>query len=215
MHTLVRGVGITTILPDVKIAQRFRGFGVWWWFFFPFQVGRKAQMLGALATKLTKHYIATWPSVGIKGLLFSVMLHWYFPHPSLWSALQTLYEGAFFPVYYRWKLAEISVIVAKYPLYLFAHRGWQIYFIFCWILIEAATIFLLSFMSSKPTELFFPWIRLCSQAANSLRCSLTFPLSLSTCHMLMWLCLCCCCSFSGRSRYSGNLTCIRMTLQFV
>lgn len=198
-----------------KIALRFRGLGCGGRFFFSFQVGRKAQMLGALGTKLTKHYIATWPSVGIKWWLFSMMLHWYFPHHNLWFALQALYKGAFFPVYYRWKLAEICVLLAKYPLNLFAHRGWQIYFIYCWILIEAATIFLLSFMSSKPTKLFFSWIRLCSQAANSLRCSLTFPLSLSTCHMLMWLCLCCCCSFSGHSRYSGNLTCIRMTLQFV
>lgn len=74
-HTLVRGVGITTVLPDVKIALRFRGLGCGGRFFFSFQVGRKAQMLGALGTKLTKHYIATWPSVGIKWWLFSMMLH--------------------------------------------------------------------------------------------------------------------------------------------
>lgn len=120
--------------------------------FFSFQVVRKAQMLCALATKLTKHYIATWPSVGIKWLLFSMMLHWYFPHPNLWFALQALYKGAFFPPYFRWKVAEFCVLVAKYPLYLFAHGGWQIHY---WILMEAATIFLLSFMSSKPTQLFF------------------------------------------------------------
>lgn len=74
-HTLVRGVGIATVLPDVKIALRFRGLGCGGRFFFSFQVGRKAQMLGALGTKLTKHYIATWPSVGIKWWLFSMMLH--------------------------------------------------------------------------------------------------------------------------------------------
>lgn len=190
---------------------------MWWrgFFVFLFQVGRKAQVLDALATKLTKHYIATWPSVGIKWLLFSVMLHWYFPHPKLWFALQALYQGTLFSVYYRWKLAEICVLLAKYPLHLFARGGWQIYFIYCWILIEAGTIFCSVLCQANPHSCFFSWIRLCSLAATSPRCSLTFPLSLSSCHMLMWPCLCCCCPFSGHSRYSGNLTCIRMTLQFV
>lgn len=168
-------------------------------------------MLCALATKLTKHYIATWPSVGIKWLLFSMMLHWYFPHPNLWFDLPALYKGAFFPLYFRWKLAEFCVLVAKYPLYLFAHGGWQIH---CWILIEADTFFA-QFYVKQTHSYFVPWNRFCSLPANSLRCSLTFPLSLSTWHMLIWLCLCCWCSFSGHSRYSGNLTCTRMTLQFV
>lgn len=78
---------------DLQIAHRLGGWEQGWdwiwlcvccFFLLPFfQVIRQAKLFCTLATKLTKHYIATWPSVRIEWLLFSVMLLWVFCFPKL------------------------------------------------------------------------------------------------------------------------------------
>lgn len=64
---------IQQMSPDMLIYIDFGFGGVCF-----FQVIRKAKTFCAFAAKLTKHYIATWPSVRIKLLLYSMMLLWFF-----------------------------------------------------------------------------------------------------------------------------------------
>lgn len=169
----------------------------------------------ALITKLTKHYITTWPSVGIQWLLFPMLWLWWF---FFWTC-NSLF------IYYKKKKKEhifqcilLLHFVCSYlstQFYCLLTEGNYHIFIYCSNPYKC-TIFSSVLSTAKPCSCIF-------QQSDSVhshpRCFITSfaPIQLHS-HLfciLPQLSVCCCCYLCGRSIYLANLDCTRMMPWFI